>query len=1043
MFSRTQQKNPVESPMVTSSPCPSPSVRPPKLLGDKYRIGEELGRGAYGHVYLGLDTRTGEHVAIKALSLERLSADSLASIASEVELLQNLNHKNIVKYLGSLRTPTHLYLVLEYMENGALSSVIKASKFGPFPESLVAVYIQQVLQGLVYLHAQGVVHRDIKGANILTTKEGVVKLADFGVAAKLEELQAAECKNVSPAGTPYWMAPEVVEMKPVTTAADIWSVGCLTIELVTGAPPYFDLQPMSALYNIVQDKHPPLPEDISDGLKEFLLLCFKKDPAARPSALELLQHHWVIFNRRTLKSTWSKTKTSKVKTRPEGLSSVISVVERMLAADSQESSPMGDSQPLSALSEAAALQDESTEPPSEFAERLELQATLKADPTGFRLLEHLASMDDNIEEGACSYLPLIKEDLKQAVDATDKRKETVDLRRQLASMRMTAPPGERSLQAEAAAAASCRALIKYITKDASCRQIFMIDGGISALRELLDSPSERLVAAALELLLCLCSHDRAAAEASCVMGLVPAALRYTSAHYPPDSRMPAAQLSALLAKTSKVTCEMLVACQGIPFILTLFDEGQRTIFELELMQCGVTALWGILQSSQMAHWAVSASAYLRLLAHHGAPQRIAKILPWVLQSHLSLECQDTKSKTMGTRHLRNLSASAVPSSSTQSAAGTTVLTPRSTSATDSIPQYTDDEKENVDQPLETLFQSLLNLFCILTVGDTAVKQKCAHADTLASLYAMNQLPDEQALLLLTAIRRLSVDPGALLGMERAGTVSYLVAKLSAYGAAFKSNARTQKSPLQHVEEILIALQNLCQLSKQRQEQAAGAGIVPQLCMLLTVRQDDVQAIGPPAWRTLAVSLLSTLAHGTSRCRAELWTHSALDVFLNLLSETAMQVVVLDALSFWLDAEPTRVEPQLLDESALQDVANVLPSSEQSRLRENEERLQAILVPFQRLLMRSPRLSVALSTSTSLPGKVLDLLRQPSPAVALPLMDVLKSLYENYPRPKEFIIKHRVVPVLTALANGTVASEQVLVRHQAQNLLDAFQANTVF
>ncbi|PPD77963.1 hypothetical protein GOBAR_DD25111 [Gossypium barbadense] len=90
----------------------------------------------------------------------------------------NLNHKNIVKYLGSLKTTTHLHIILEYVENGSLANIIKPNKFGPFPESLVAVYIAQVLEGLVYLHEQGVIHRDIKGANILTTKEFLYQLDD-------------------------------------------------------------------------------------------------------------------------------------------------------------------------------------------------------------------------------------------------------------------------------------------------------------------------------------------------------------------------------------------------------------------------------------------------------------------------------------------------------------------------------------------------------------------------------------------------------------------------------------------------------------------------------------------------------------------------------------------------------------------------------------------------------------------------------------------------------------------------------------------------
>lgn len=102
------------------------------------------------------------------------------------------------------------------MENGSLANVIK--KFGSFSESLTAIYITQVLRGLKYLHEQGVLHRDIKGANILTTKEGMVKLADFGVAMKLSEAHAEQ----DVVGSPYWIAPEIIEMSAPTTACDIW-----------------------------------------------------------------------------------------------------------------------------------------------------------------------------------------------------------------------------------------------------------------------------------------------------------------------------------------------------------------------------------------------------------------------------------------------------------------------------------------------------------------------------------------------------------------------------------------------------------------------------------------------------------------------------------------------------------------------------------------------------------------------------------------------------------------------------------------------------
>ncbi|KAG2318344.1 hypothetical protein Bca52824_011557 [Brassica carinata] len=265
-----------------------------KTLDNKYMLGDEIGKGAYGRVYIGLDLENGDFVAIKQVSLENIVQEDLNTImvcdfpfpSNIIFLMQNLNHKNIVKYLGSLKTKTHLHIILEYVENGSLANIIKPNKFGPFPESLVTVYIAQVLEGLVYLHEQGVIHRDIKGANILTTKEGLVKLADFGVATKLNE---ADVNTHSVVGTPYWMAPEVIEMSGVCAASDIWSVGCTVIELLTCVPPYYDLQPMPALFRIVQ---PPIPDSLS--ITDFLRQCFKKT---------LLSHPWIWNSRRALQSS--------------------------------------------------------------------------------------------------------------------------------------------------------------------------------------------------------------------------------------------------------------------------------------------------------------------------------------------------------------------------------------------------------------------------------------------------------------------------------------------------------------------------------------------------------------------------------------------------------------------------------------------------------------------------------------------------------------------------------------------------------------------
>ncbi|ORY31435.1 hypothetical protein BCR39DRAFT_571401 [Naematelia encephala] len=267
------------------------------LTLSNYQLGDLLGRGASGSVYRALNFLTGETVAIKSVSLLSLAPSALPDIMSEIDLLKNLNHPNIVKYKGFARDKENLFIVLEYCENGSLQSILK--KFGKFPESLVAVYISQVLEGLIYLHDQGVIHRDIKGANILTNKDGSVKLADFGVSSRTAGPKLEENDN-EVVGSPYWMAPEVIEQSGASTASDIWSVGCVVVELLEGKPPYGDLAPMQALWRIVQDESMKLPDGASPVVRDFLYQCFQKDPNLRVSAKKLLRHPWMLSARKHL-----------------------------------------------------------------------------------------------------------------------------------------------------------------------------------------------------------------------------------------------------------------------------------------------------------------------------------------------------------------------------------------------------------------------------------------------------------------------------------------------------------------------------------------------------------------------------------------------------------------------------------------------------------------------------------------------------------------------------------------------------------------------
>ncbi|WVQ62332.1 uncharacterized protein L199_000471 [Kwoniella botswanensis] len=270
----------------------------------KYQLGNCIGRGQFGSVYRSLNLSTGQMVAIKRIRLHGMREDEVTDVMKEVELLKRLSHPSIVKYEGMSRDEEYLNIVLEFVENGSLGQTLKS--FGNFNERLVSSYVAKTLEGLDYLHSQGVVHCDLKAANILSTKNGNVKLSDFGVSLNMKAVENIKQdaktagkeggkKRVSEvAGTPNWMAPEVISLAGASFASDIWSLGCTVIELLTGKPPYSEItNSMTVLFRIVEDEMPPLPEGISDALVDFLKLCFIKDPNARPPAVMLFEHPWV------------------------------------------------------------------------------------------------------------------------------------------------------------------------------------------------------------------------------------------------------------------------------------------------------------------------------------------------------------------------------------------------------------------------------------------------------------------------------------------------------------------------------------------------------------------------------------------------------------------------------------------------------------------------------------------------------------------------------------------------------------------------------
>uniref|UniRef100_A0AAQ4NQG0 Mitogen-activated protein kinase kinase kinase kinase n=1 Tax=Gasterosteus aculeatus aculeatus TaxID=481459 RepID=A0AAQ4NQG0_GASAC len=239
------------------------------------------------------NVNTGELAAIKVIKLE--PGEDFAVVQQEIIMMKDCKHSNIVAYFGSYLRRDKLWISMEYCGGGSLQDIYHVT--GPLSESQIAYMSRETLQGLYYLHNKGKMHRDIKGANILLTDNGYVKLADFGVSA---QITATLAKRKSFIGTPYWMAPEVaaVERKGgYNQLCDIWAVGITAIELAELQPPMFDLHPMRALFLMTKSNfQPPKLKDKvkwTNNFHHFVKLSLTKNPKKRPTAEKLLQHPFV------------------------------------------------------------------------------------------------------------------------------------------------------------------------------------------------------------------------------------------------------------------------------------------------------------------------------------------------------------------------------------------------------------------------------------------------------------------------------------------------------------------------------------------------------------------------------------------------------------------------------------------------------------------------------------------------------------------------------------------------------------------------------
>ncbi|XP_044098666.1 mitogen-activated protein kinase kinase kinase 4 isoform X3 [Neovison vison] len=260
----------------------------------KWQRGNKIGEGQYGKVYTCISVDTGELMAMKEIRFQPNDHKTIKETADELKIFEGIKHPNLVRYFGVELHREEMYIFMEYCDEGTLEEV---SRLG-LQEHVIRLYSKQITIAINVLHEHGIVHRDIKGANIFLTSSGLIKLGDFGCSVKLKNnAQTMPGEVNSTLGTAAYMAPEVITRAKGEghgRAADIWSLGCVVIEMVTGKRPWHEYEHnFQIMYKVGMGHKPPIPERLSPEGKDFLSHCLESEPRMRWTASQLLDHSFV------------------------------------------------------------------------------------------------------------------------------------------------------------------------------------------------------------------------------------------------------------------------------------------------------------------------------------------------------------------------------------------------------------------------------------------------------------------------------------------------------------------------------------------------------------------------------------------------------------------------------------------------------------------------------------------------------------------------------------------------------------------------------
>lgn len=930
-----------------------------------YALLEIIGKGAFGTVFKGIWREVGRHVAIKRVSRSRLSTEEEKSLQTEIHLFKNLKHQHIVNYIEAVDDPASSFLdiVMEYVEGGSLFNVVQSIRKSldvgerVFDEPVVADFIRQVVLGLKYLHHQGVVHRDIKGANILVTKESHVKLADFGVAStKPADLTGP----IDVAGSPYWMAPEIITLTGSSTASDIWSLGCTVIELLTGFPPYHEFADVTALFRIVSDECPPLPPNLSADLEDFLRSCFNKDMHTRASADELLAHRWLVREHvaeELLESPNESHPLSEhrrgsdvVQPTAEGISVFPHPFRQNNALDMYEEaddedfgdldfgddiSIEDDAKFTSALSPGVSVPiSEEISHFKEVDDNRIVNRTLSTDIHGNSLSilddeDSIGQMGDHMDD-SFRRLSMREDPFKDLMDDPEADLERERLRKQKEMWELVKTQAKGLGKSEEVHVAACDALVHMFKENPEQRYYLIYDPGLLPIIEVLESGgngSTLAVEAMLRVTLSFLDDNTSDQEDSakenmgdfvdtnakvevasfgyprvsniredlCLAGFLPVVMRYCGRSESAEARLLSARFLEKMLELERAL-HMFIACRGFSSLVDMLEPDIVKTGELSRI-----ALGGIDRMLSMENQRHKRD-FCRRFAWSGLLERIVNGISHNMNYLKSLEKEEEENSDVKAMVLVHV----------------------------------------------TKLAKLLQTFAAR--ADHMVKARMTRKsvlDPIIQQIANVLTPDEAIQCILCCVRDLSRDPQTHLALQSACAIETLVQYLCVDSASLNTKVR-------HL--IISSLHNLCIVSPARQEAAARAGLVPHLQRYIDSQDMNL--------RSLCIDMYSGLACAGQATRVELGKHNGVDFYVELLVLLSVpgtvrkwQARVLQSVSEWLEDEEQCefVENSLVLEKNRRRVCNTL-----ARMRILD--VEGVLEPYLKMITISEKMNYVFGKS---------------------------------------------------------------------------------